>query len=167
MSRIQRDTLAYVLIVLASVLLLVWVIPKFTPPYPGYGASPALVPNVAVGIMLVMAILAIVRTVAAFRGSAPFSEEEAAYPEDGEGTGFTQVGRLNVVHLLKFMIPAALYITGINTIGYIPSAFIFLVLLQYLIGARSPVKILILSAVAVTLMYLVMRYGFGVPIPGQ
>ena len=61
MTRIQRDTVVYLCIVLASVAFLVWVIPNYTPAYPGYGASPALVPNVAVGIMLVMAVLALVR----------------------------------------------------------------------------------------------------------
>ncbi|MGB5467211.1 MAG: hypothetical protein WBM84_14120, partial [Sedimenticolaceae bacterium] len=61
MTRIQRDTVVYICIVVASVASLIWVIPAYTPPYPGYGASPALVPNVAVGIMLVMAVLALVR----------------------------------------------------------------------------------------------------------
>ena len=167
MTRIQRDTLAYALIVLASVILLVWAIPKYTPPYPGYGASPALVPNVAVAVMLVMALLAIVRTVVGTkRGTAP-GLEESEYPDEGGGTGFTQVGRLDVVHLVKFMVPAALFVIGINTVGYIASALGFMLLLQILVGARSPVRITLLTVVAVAFMYAVMRYGFGVPIPGS
>ena len=159
--------LAYALIALACVLLLVWAIPVYTPAYPGYGASPALVPNVAVGVMLVMAVLAIVRSVIAIKGNTPLSEEESAYPEEGGGgTGFTQVGRLDVVHLAKFMVPAALFVIGINSIGYLPSALAFLLLLQYLVGARSPVKIVLLAIVTVSLMYVAMRYGFGVPVPG-
>ncbi len=158
--------LAYAVIALASVLFLVWAIPVYTPAYPGYGASPALVPNVAVSVMLVMAILAIARSLAAVRGGAPLSEEEATYPEEGSGSGFTQVGRVDIVHLVKFMAPAALYVIGIHTIGYLPSALIFLLLLQYLVGARSPVRIAVLAVAAVALMYAAMRYGFGVPIPG-
>ena len=166
MKRVQRDMLAYVLIALASVLLLIWAIPVYTPAYPGYGASPALVPNVAVSVMLVMAILAIVRSVVASRRGTTLSEEESTYPEDGSGSGFTQVGRVDIVHLAKFMISAALFVVGINTIGYIASALGFLLLLQFLVGARNPVKIVILSVVTVALMYVAMRYGFGVPIPG-
>ena len=159
--------LANVVITLASVLLLVWAIPVYTPAYPGYGASPALVPVVAVGIMLVMAILAIIRTVVALKGSAPLSEEEASYPDEGKGTGFTQVGRLDIVHLAKFMIPAALLVIGIGTIGYLPSALAFLLVLQYLVGARNWIKIVLLAIITVALMYAAMRYGFGVPVPGN
>ena len=159
--------LANVVITLASVLLLVWAIPVYTPAYPGYGASPALVPVVAVGIMLVMAILAIVRTVVALKGSAPLSEEESSYPDEGKGTGFTQVGRLDIVHLAKFMIPAALLVIGIGTIGYLPSALAFLLVLQYLVGARNWIKIVLLAIITVALMYAAMRYGFGVPVPGN
>ena len=167
MKRVQRDILAYVFVSLASVLLLVWAIPTYTPPYPGYGASPALVPNVAVGIMLVMAILGIVRLIVSIRGESGLSEEETTYPEEGGGSGFTQVGRLNVVHLVKFMTAAALFVIGINAVGYIPSALGFLVLVQFLVGARNPVVIVILAVIAVSFMYAAMRYGFGVPIPGQ
>ncbi len=166
MSRIKRDMLAYVLIALASVLLLVWAIPVYTPAYPGYGASPALVPNVVVAVMLVMAVLAIIRSFLAIKGTTPLSEEESTYPDELERSGFTQVGHLDIVHLAKFMIPAALFVVGINTVGYLPSAFIFLLLLQYLVGARNPIKILLLAIATVALMYAAMRYGFGVPIPG-
>ena len=166
MNRVQRDILAYVFVALASLLLLTWAIPAYTPPYPGYGASPALVPNVVVIVMLIMAILGVVRSTMAIRDSSTLSEEETTFPEDGGGSGFTQVGRLDIIHLAKFMIPAALFVIGINTIGYIPSALGFVVLVQYLVGARSPVKILVLSVAAVAFMYVAMRYGFGVPIPG-
>ena len=167
MNRVQRDILAYVFVALASMLLLIWAIPAYTPPYPGYGASPALVPNIVVIVMLVMAILGIVRSAMAIRDSSTLSEEETTFPEDGGDSGFTQVGRLDIIHLAKFMIPAALFVIGINTIGYIPSALGFVVLVQYLVGARNPVKILVLSVAAVAFMYVAMRYGFGVPIPGR
>ncbi len=166
MTRVQRDLLTNVLIVLVSVYFVFWGIPLYTPPYPGYGASPALVPYVVVGVMCFMAVLAMVRTVLARRGGAELNEAERAYPDDSGKSGFTQVGRLDLVHLAKFMVPAVLLVIGIHTIGYIPSALGFLVLLQYLMGARNLVTIGLLAMVAVALMYAAMRYGFGVPIPG-
>jgi len=166
LNRIQRDVLANVLIVLASVLLLFWAIPVYTPAYPGYGASPALVPIVVVCVMLVMAILAILRAVFAIQGKAPMSEEESTYPNDAIRSGFTQVGPLDIGHLVKFMGPAALFVIGIHTIGFLPSAVLFLLLLQLLVGARSWIQIPLLAVIAVALMYIAMRYGFGVPIPG-
>ena len=159
--------LANVVITLASVLLLIWAIPVYTPAYPGYGASPALVPIVAVGVMLVMAILAIIRYLLAIKSNSPLSEEESTYPDEGEGSGFTQVGRLDIGHLVKFMVPAVLLVIGIDTIGYIPTALAFLLLIQYLVGARNWLKIVLLAVITVALMYAAMRYGFGVPIPGN
>ena len=159
--------LANVVITLASVLLLTWAIPVYTPAYPGYGASPALVPIVAVGVMLVMAILALIRYVLAIKGNNPLSQEESTYPDEGGGSGFTQVGRLDIGHLAKIMVPAALLVIGIHTIGYIPSALAFLLLLQYLVGARNWIKIVLLAVITVALMYAAMRYGFGVPVPGN
>lgn len=158
--------LANMLIVLASVVLLVWAIPVYTPPYPGYGASPALVPNVVAGVMLVMALLALLRSVIATRKGIALSEEESAYPQDEGGSGFTQVGRLKILHLTKFMTAAGLFVYGIWTIGYVASAFAFMLLLQLLVGARKALQVLLIAVVAVALMYAAMRYGFGVPIPG-
>ncbi len=158
--------LAYVLIALASLLLLVWAIPAYTPAYPGYGASPALVPNVSAAVMLIMAILAFIRLLVAIRGGRALNVQETVFPDEGGGSGFTQVGRVDIIHLTRFMVPSALYVIGINTIGYLPSALIFLLLLQYLVGARNPIKILVLAVVAVAVMYAAMRYFFGVPIPG-
>ena len=166
MTRIQRDMLANVLIVLASVALLVWAIPVYTPPYPGYGASPALVPNVVAAVMLIMALLALLRSVMAIRKGIALSEEESTYPEDGGSSGFTQVGKLEILHLIKFMIAAGLFVYGIWTIGYIASALGFLLLLQWLVGARKVISVLLIAVIAVTVMYAAMRYGFGVPIPG-
>jgi len=80
--------------------MLTWAIPTYTPPYPGYGASPALVPNVSVGIMLVMVSLALVRIAMARFMNKPIPPEEAEFPEDlSEESGFTQVGRVKLLHL--------------------------------------------------------------------
>lgn len=166
MTRIQRDTSAYIFVVLASVFLLTWAIPNHTPAYPGYGAPPALVPNVVVGVMLVMALLALVRNALAIWGEKPLSKTEGEYPEDGDSGGFTQIGRVNLLHLARFIIPAALLIPGFNWIGFIPTSIIFLLLLQYLVGCCKPVIAIVVALVTVAVMYVAMRYGFGVPVPG-
>ena len=57
MTRITRDTIAYLVVIGFCILMLTWAIPEYTPPYPGYGASAALVPIVAVCLMLFMACL--------------------------------------------------------------------------------------------------------------
>ena len=165
MTRIQRDTVVYVLITLAAIAMLLWVIPEYTPPYPGYGASPALVPNVAVGIMLVMAVLALVRNGLAWWWGRTRHPEETAYPDEAE-TGFTQVGRVRLGHLLKFMVPAGLLIPAFDWIGFVPASLTFMLVVQYLVGARGPVRMVLVAAAVVGVIYAAMRYGFNVPIPG-
>ncbi len=166
MTRVQRDTLAYILILVFCIVLLTWAIPKYTPPYPGYGASPALVPIVSVGIIVAMSILALIRNALARYAGKDLPPEESQFPEDGQTSGFTQIGRINLVHLASFMIPCALLVVGIDYIGYLPTGFLFMLVIQYVIGSRKVVQPVIVSIAAVALMYVTMRYGFGVPIPG-
>lgn len=165
-TRVQRDTLAYLLIVIFCIVMLVWAIPTYSPPYPGYGASPALVPNVSVSVMLAMALLALIRNVLATYGNKPLPIEESTFPDEREASGFTQIGRINLIHLGAFVIPSALLIVGINYIGFLPAAFIFMLIIQYVIGSRRLVQPVVVAVVSVVVMYVTMRYGFGVPVPG-
>jgi len=147
--------------------MLTWAIPTYTPAYPGYGASPALVPNVAVGIMLFMACLSLVRIGLAIYMNKPLCDEEREFPEDLEqGSGFTQVGRVKISHLARIMIPSVLLVVLIEYIGYMLASFAFLMTLQYVIGNRKWVQSIVVSVVLTVVLYIVMRYGFGVPVPG-
>jgi len=146
--------------------MLSWGIPTYTPPYPGYGASPALVPNVSISIILVMSLLVLVRNAVTKLKGKTLPPEEMEYPEDGKSGGFTQIGRVNLFHLLSFMVPCSLLVIFIDYIGYIPAAFVFMLVIQFVIGNRKIVQPVIVSFAAVAVLYVTMRYGFGVPIPG-
>lgn len=155
------------MIVAFSILMLTWAIPKFTPPYPGYGASPALMPIVSVCVMLFMACLSLVFIGMAIYMKKSVPVEEREFPEDLEdGGGFTQVGRLNLKHLASIMVPSILLVVAIEYLGYVLSSFIFLVILQYVIGNRKWAQSIVVAIVLTTVLYVVMRYGFGVPVPG-
>lgn len=167
MTRIKRDMLGYLLVVGVCILLLAWAIPNYTPAYPGYGAPPAMVPNVAVCVILVMACLSLLQTVLSIYLNKPLPLQERVFPEDVEGdVGFTQVGRVNLKHLASIMIPCVLLLVAIDYIGYAPACFAFLMVIQYLIGSRRWVQSTVISTVLVAVLYIVMRYGFGVPVPG-
>lgn len=167
MTRIKRDTFGYLLLIGFCILLLSWAIPTYTPAYPGYGAPPALVPIVSVCVMLVMAGISLVRNVMALYLNKSIPAEESEFPEDlEEGGGFTQVGRVNLKHLASIMIPCVLLLVSIDYIGYVPASLAFLMILQYIIGSRRWVQSIIVSIVLVAVLYIIMRYGFGVPVPG-
>jgi len=166
-TRIKRDSIAYLVISGLSVLMLTWGIPTYTPEYPGYGASPALVPNVSVGLILFMACLSLLRNGIAAYLNKPIPPEESEFPEDmEEGAGFTQVGRVKLQHLASTMVPCVLLVVAIEYIAYIFVSFVFLMIFQYVIGSRKWVQSIVVSTILTAVLYIVMRYGFGVPVPG-
>lgn len=167
MTRITRDSIGYLFIIGFCILLLSWAIPVYTPEYPGYGAPPALVPNVAVCVMLLMACISLLRVVLAVLLNKSIPVEESSFPGDlDDSGGFTQVGRVNFRHLISLMIPCVLLLVTIEYIGYELASFAFLMILQYVIGSRKWVQSILVSIVLVAVLYIIMRYGFGVPVPG-
>jgi hypothetical protein len=166
-TRIRRDTIAYLVIIGFCILMLSWAIPVYTPAYPGYGAPPAMVPNVAVCVMLLMACISLARVVLAVLMNKSIPVEETNFPnEQDDGGGFTQVGRVNLKHLASLMIPCVLLLVAIEYVGYELASFAFLMILQYVIGCRKWVQSIVVAIVLVTVLYVTMRYGFGVPVPG-
>jgi len=165
-TRIKRDTFGYLLIIGFCILMLSWAIPVYTPAYPGYGAPPAMVPAVAVCIMLLMACISLARVVLAVLMNKPIPAEETNFPAEQEGGGFTQAGRVNHRHLASLMIPCVLLLVAIDYIGYELASFAFLMVLQYVIGSRKWIQAIVVSIVLVAVLYITMRYGFGVPVPG-
>ena len=168
MTKIKRDAIAYLVIIGFCILMLVWAIPTYTPAYPGYGASPALVPNVSVGVMLFMACLSLFRIGVAMYMNKTMPAEEREFPEDmgDEASGFTQVGRVKLQHLASTMIPCVLLVVAIEYIAYIFVSFVFLMIFQYAIGCRKWGQSIVVSVILTAVLYIVMRYGFGVPVPG-
>ncbi len=164
MTRIQRDFLANLFIIAFCGVMYTWAIPTYTPPYPGFGASPALVGNSAVGLMFVMSCLSLVRLFLAQFGEKPLPKDEAEFPE--EAAGFTQIGHVNLLHLAIFMVPCFLFVIAIQYVAYLVAAFVFLMVLQYAMGNRNWVQMVAIAVVMDALMYVIMRYGFGVPVPG-
>ena len=167
MTRTNRDILGYVVVIAFCALLLAWAIPTYTPEYPGYGAPADLVPVVATWVMLVMALISLLRNVIAVYLNKPIPAEESEFPEDmEEGGGFTQVGRVNLLHLGGIMIPCILLVVAIDYVGYNPASLVFLLLLQFIIGSRRWLQSIIIAVALVAVLYIIMRYGFGVPVPG-
>ncbi len=166
-TRVKRDIIGYLLIIGFSLVLLIWAIPNYTPAYPGYGAPPALVPNVAVCVMLAMALMSLLRVVLAIYLNKTIPSEEREFPEDQQnGGGFTQVGRVNLKHLASIVIPCILLLAAIDYISYPLASFAFLMILQFIIGSRKWVRSTVISIALVAVLYIIMRYGFGVPVPG-
>jgi len=162
MTRRKRDNLTYGGIVVGCGAFLLWVIPTQTPPYPGYGVSAALLPNVAFGIILVLAGLLLLDNLLAYRA------EKLKGPADPEERASQEIKPDDKVHfwrLALFMIPCILLMPAMQWIGFIPAGIAFMLFFQFLCGQRKPLTFALVAVVPVLIIYAAMRYGLGVPMP--
>ncbi len=147
MTQAQRDTISYGTVAVFSSALLLWIIPTWSPEYPGYGVPATLLPNIAAGFMLALSILGLIRTLlhkAASTGS---------------------VGRIHWKHLAVFLIPCVLLMPAMSLAGFIPAGIVFMAWIQFVCGQRRWLTMAIVSVVPVVVVYALMRFGLGVPMP--
>lgn len=155
----KRENLVSGGVALGSLVFLIWVIPTFTPPYPGYGVSSALLPNVAFGGVLALSLLSL--------GYNLFSHIKAksTNSEAGQSGDIRSENRVHLWHFASFMIPCILLMPAMKWIGFIPGGLLFMLLMQYLCGQRNPVMMALVAVCTVGLIYAAMRYGLSVPMP--
>ena len=159
MTTLKRDNFVFGGLVLGSLFFLFWIIPAQTPEYPGYGVPASLVPNVTVGIILVLSALVLVRNLLEFMvAKKAHSAENQAEDNDTED-------RVHLWHLFRFMIPCLLLLPAIQWVGFIPAGIVFMLVIQYVCKQRKPVQVILVAIIPVLLMYVAMRYGLGVPMP--
>ncbi|GAB7500221.1 tripartite tricarboxylate transporter TctB family protein [Bilophila wadsworthia] len=151
MTELQRDTLAYGVVAAASAYLLIWIIPAYTPEYPGYGVPASLLPDIAAGFMLALSLLGL--------GRAALSWRKA---EKSGGDGQTAV---RWRHLACFLIPCALLMPAMSLFGFLPAGIAFMVVIQIGCGQRRWLPMTLVSVAPVLLGYAIMRFGLGVPMP--
>ena len=163
MTRRQRENLIYGGIAVGCVIFLLWVIPAQTPPYPGYGVSAALLPDVAFGIVLLLSMLLLLHNLLAYR--AEKSKRKPATPEELASREINPEDKVHFWRLALFMIPCLLLMPAMEWIGFIPAGIVFMLVLQFLCGQRKPVTLALVAVVPVCIMYAAMRYGLGVPMP--
>ena len=155
----KRDNLVNGFVILGSLVFLLWIIPNFTPPYPGYGVSSALLPNVAFSIILGLSAVPL--------GYALWAQykEKSIPQEKDQAEEINQNDRVHLWHLASFMIPCLLLMPIMKWIGFIPGGLLFMILLQYLCGQRKTVTMITVAVCTVGSIYAAMRWGLGVPMP--
>jgi hypothetical protein len=154
-----KDNLIYGGIAVGSMVFLWWIIPAYTPPHPGYGVAASLLPNVTVGIILAISVLALAHNL--FSSVLAKSKRSEEIPPGGNRS----IDGVNLWHLFRFMIPCVLLMPAMMWIGFVPAGLVFMLLIQYLCGQRKAVPAVIVALGTVFFVYGVMRYGLGAPMP--
>ncbi len=155
----KRDNLISGGIALGCLVFLWWIIPAYSPPYPGYGISAALIPNVTVGIILLLSLLSLGRNLWSLARTKPTNQQEEQSDE------IAQESRVQLWHLARFLIPSVLLMPAMQLVGFIPAGVLFMLLIQYFCGQRKPLPAVLTAVASVGILYLAMRYGLGVPMP--
>ena len=160
----QRDNLLFSSIVLSCVVSLVWVIPNYTPAYPGYGVPGSLVPNVAVSTILFLSLLALLSNLV--------SSSKARRDNRGQQPDKSPVDRIHLSHLLLFMVPSFLMMPTMKKFNFLPydlgfilPGVILMLVMQWLCGQRKPVPLVLVAVIPVGVIYTAIRFGLGVPMP--
>lgn len=158
MTKRARENLVYCGISLGSIYFLLWVIPAYTPAYPGYGVPGSLLPNLAVGIILMLSLISLLNNFFAHR-----AEQKTEHVKTN--VEINQEQKVHLWHLVKIMVPCVLLMPAMQRFGFIAAGLVFMLLMQYLCGQRSPVKALLVAVATVGALYAAMRYVLGVPMP--
>jgi hypothetical protein len=157
MTKRKRDVIVFSGIIAGCLIFLFWAIPTYTPEYPGYGVPAHLLPNITVSIMLVLSVSELLRLFLVYRAEkqkGQVTREEIPAKE-----------KINLWHLIKFLIPSALLMPAVEWMGFIPAGILFMLVMQYLCRQRNPVIMILVTVVTVGIVYSGMRYGLQVPFP--
>lgn len=140
-----------------SSILLVWVIPEWCPPWPGYGMKPTLMPNIAGAFILALSLFGLIRACLTGKRQPQPIQDEPAKTQRKEMPGWA--------FLVMFILPCACFMPAVSLIGFIPAGIIFMVVIQLLCGQRKAMPFILVCTLPILLFWLIMRYGLGAPLP--
>jgi putative tricarboxylic transport membrane protein len=117
-------------------------------------AAPGTFPMVCAFAMVVTGLINVIKTARA-----------KLVLEDGE-TWLQQFGRkVTPLQLVLLTVLIALYMVGLERVGFLVASYIFLALSMYLLGSRRVWFNLIVSALVLAAIFIVFRTAFSVVLP--
>jgi len=149
MKVLNRENLAYIVIIFISLIFILWLIPAYSPPYPGYGIPPSLLPYLVTFLTLIISAGKLLINL--------FTKQKDVTTNDSE--------KIDICHLLKFVTPSFLLMPAIQLIGFITAGFLFMVVIQYISGNRKVILNFFVSIIVVLSVYIIIKYLISVPLP--
>lgn len=145
----NAHTAAYSILCVASLAMLLVFIPAYTPQSDEYGMHPALLPNCYAVIILGCSLLMLVREVL----------------NKGKGTDKSPVDLRTAIRTGCVVAALFVYLPLVKLAGAVPAGAITLFLLQILMGQRSPLFLIGLSAALPWLLNWGMTAFLKIPLP--
>jgi hypothetical protein len=151
----KADVVSGIGFIVVAGWLLLYAIPYHTGEAAGYGLSPAGLPYVMALSILILAVIQVISALTKKQTAVKNGEQtEADVSWGGHGKFWLQMGLL-----------FSLYLGGLKLIGFIPSSIGLMVFLQYFIGQRNIVLLVVLSVLIPGMLYIAFRYGIGIMLP--
>ena len=118
-----------------------------------FGANGTLLPALALSIICGLAALGALRSMIGGQNRVPETED---------GTEDVPFGKASIASVLLVILLAGFFAVSLRTIGYIPAGIVLVLALMFGTGGRNAGRNLMISVLAVILLYLGVRYGLGV-----
>lgn len=148
-----KDTIVYITISLACIVFLLWIIPAYTPPYPGYGMPSSMVPNISVGFIFILSLIGILQN------WIKYKTKKIKFKKDNEES------KIHLLHLIYYFVPCFVLMTAIKRFGFIITVFMFMMIMQLICGQRNSITLLLVAISTAIFFFVVMTYGLGIPMP--
>ncbi|WP_077073874.1 tripartite tricarboxylate transporter TctB family protein [Mailhella massiliensis] len=137
--------------ILFGIILLVWIIPTQTPEWPGYGMPASMLPNILAWIIIISASINLIKVFLTGYGKgqeAPLSPRMFA-------------------HLLGFVAILAAAMPLMSLCGYFIGGAIIMLTLCLLCGERNPIRLIIVAAATLLVIWAALWKGLSVLLPGM
>ncbi|MBO4318255.1 MAG: tripartite tricarboxylate transporter TctB family protein [Mailhella sp.] len=143
------NILAYSFLIVFCVFAFTYIIPTWTPPYPGFGVPASYMPNALCGVICGLSVLGLLQTLIRKTGA-------------DKASGFTakMFGQF-----LLLLLPIAISMPLMQKLTFIPGAVITIALLQFFAGERRWLYLSLIPVITAVIVYAGMWYGLRLPLP--
>ncbi|MDR2820063.1 MAG: tripartite tricarboxylate transporter TctB family protein [Desulfovibrio sp.] len=153
MTELRRNIMGYCIVALGGLALLLLIIPANVPEYPGYGVPASVLPNIAAGFILILALVGLLRSLSDLRARKRHADKA------------TSISLASLLRLLSFILPCALLMPAMSRLGFIPAGIAFMLVIQLCCRQRKPLVMTAVAVLPVLAVYAAMRFVLGVPMP--
>jgi len=148
----NRQVVSVVIVMLCGVAL--WIIPaEVDDGQTSFASGAALLPDLAVSLILFFVLLDLVISFARRISMTKVLEADVV------------IKRAQILGLLTVVGAMTVYAIALLLLGYLVASGLLLIFLMFCTGGRNIALIVVISVMAVAVLYLGMRYGFGIHLP--
>ena len=149
MRMYKVNIFAYSFLIAFCIFAFTYIIPVWTPEYPGFGVPASYMPNVLCGVICGLSVLGLFKTV--------------IHKEDRDkaiGITMKDFGRF-----LLILLPIAVSMPLMQLLTFVPGAAVTIAFLQFFAGERRWLYLSVVPVITAVIVYAGLWYGLRLPLP--